>query len=419
MRDSESSLSAGRPGPHAAGASRSGGSGKLPARSHGGRFTTTIQVIVAVTIVGSLAGFFIFQGARRGHDREEPNGRASPPVIPALEVVGTRSIRIDPHSSLGTKLDSEVARVRQISTAALRVTGTVAASLRPIGPDSKDQWQFNDPEALSAFHDWRRALIDVQFSEEQVGRMRELNEIRVASRRTAIERLRRLVAAGTDSLADLQLAEAELLEVEIEGRKDIHEAESDLRRAVQESAVAARQLQMMGLDVAMLEQASADVDIVVAEVPEEHQGRVRLGQQCEAIFLGFPGQVFPGTVQRIAPTLSLQRRALRVLFFVDDPDDQLRPGMFADIGLGTDPRDAILIPAAGVIHIGRDSYVFARSEAELNTWTLTRVQVGDTQNGMTELLAGIEPGTEIISHGAILLKPVAASSLREVAGGRR
>ncbi|TVP97219.1 MAG: hypothetical protein EA381_15545 [Planctomycetaceae bacterium] len=48
------------------------------------------------------------------------------------------------------------------------------------------------------------------------------------SLRTIVERLQRLVAAGTDTRADLQQAEADLLAAEIDGRKDIHEADSEL-----------------------------------------------------------------------------------------------------------------------------------------------------------------------------------------------
>jgi membrane fusion protein, heavy metal efflux system len=381
------------------------------------RLFFALQFFGAIAVAGGVLIYLVFWPAGDPHERVDGGPQAQPPIVQAVEPLDDGMIRVDPDSSLGRKLDSTIVEVRRVTTAALRVTGTVAASLRPVGPDNSEQWQFNDPEALAAYFEWRRAGIDVQFAEQQVRRMKQLNEVRVTSRKTIVERLQRLVAAGTDSLADLQLAEAELLESEIEGSREIHEAESELSLAQQEKAVAKRQLQLMGLDVEMLQQATSDVDIVVAEVPEGHQARVRIGQQCEALFFGIPRQIFPGTVQRIAPTLSLERRALRVLFFVDDPDDQLRPGMFADIGLGTDARDAILVPATSVIHIGRDSYVFVRAGDEPDVWMLARVQAADVQNGEVEILEGLDPGQEIISQNAILLKPVAAAGLREAYRG--
>lgn len=391
-------------------------------RGIGSRLFFLLQFFGSIAVVGAALVYLMFFHGRAAEPLDI--GADGPAALPrSVEQVGPSHIRVDPASSLGQKLVVGVVQRDRITTALLRVTGTVAASLRPVGPNDTDQWQFNDPAALEAFYDWRRAQVDVQFAEEQTQRMAQLNETRLESQQRIVDRLRRLVDAGTDTVADLQLAEAEYLQTEIEGRQAIHEAESDLRRASQEVAVSARQLQLMGLDVEMLEQALADVDIVVAEVPEDYLARVRIGQQSEARFLGFPRQLFPGVVQRISPTLSLERRALRVLFFVDDPDDKLRPGMFADIGLGTDPRDATLVPAEAVIHVGKNDFVFARTPQDAaqdaQLWQLVPVEVGDTREGLLEVLAGVEPGTEIIAQGAILLKPLAASIVREATRGER
>ncbi len=371
-----------------------------------------LQFFGAIAVTLGLLIFLLFWSPASDRDTEDRDVRATPPIALAIEALGDGLFRLDADSSLGRKLDTHVTEMQSVTTAALRVTGTVAASLRPVGPDRSIQWQFNDPDALAAYFEWRRAAIDMQFAERQVERMAELNEVRVTSHRTIVERLERLVAAGTDSKADLQLAQAELLEARIEGSREIHESESELSIAIQEKAVAERQLQLMGLDVEMLEQATSDIDIVVADVPEQYHATVRVGQSCEALFFGIPRQIFTGTVQRISPTLSIERRALRVLFFVDDPDDQLRPGMFADIGLGTDPREAILVPATGIIHVGRDSFVFVRVDGQSDVWKLTGIVAGDVRNAQVEVLEGLSPGDEIISQNAILLKPVAAASLR-------
>lgn len=372
------------------------------------------QFAASLAVVAVVLALLLFGG---GAAEGEVDLAPASALFRSVEPLPPDRMRVERDSTLGRKLVVGRSEISRIETPSLRVTGTVAASLRPVGPEMTDQWQFNEPEALESFYDWRRAKVDVQFSEEQTRRMEQLNETRMASQTQIVERLRRLVEAGTDTLADLQLAEAEYLQTEIEGRADIHEAESDLRRARQEMAVAARQLQLMGLDVEMLEEASSDVDIVVGEVPEDYIARVRVGQQCVARFLGLPRKAFPGMVQRVSPTLSLERRALRVLFFVDDPDDELRPGMFADIGLGTEPRDAVLVPAAAVIHVGRDDFVLGKVAGEPQVWRLIPVEVADTREGMIEILRGIEPGEEIIVENAILLKPVAAAMVREATRG--
>jgi len=380
------------------------------------RLNFLVQFGLAVAITGGAVVYLVWPSHSDPHGPSRTDQPQAPPM--AITPLDAGLIRIDPESSVAKKFRSQMVDRQWISTPRLRVVGTIAASLRPVeGPDSQDQWQFSDPEALAAYYEWKRAQVDLAFAAEQVQRIRQLNETRMASRQAIVDRMRRLVEAGTDSRADLQLAEAELLEAEIEGRRDIHEADSELSRARQDEAVAIRSLQLMGLEIDMLSSASSDVDIVIAEVPEEYQNRVHIGQQCEARFASWPGQVFPGLVQRISPTLSLERRSLRVLFFVDDPDDQLRPGMFADIGLGTDHRESLLVPATAVIHIGRDDFVFVRDPSDANLWQLTAIEVGDSENGWIEIFAGLQPGMEIITQGAILLKPVAAASLRQMEQG--
>ena len=121
--------------------------------------------------------------------------------------------------------------------------------------------------------------------------------------------------------------------------------------------------------------------------------RVKLGQGCEARFFGFPEQLFPGQVRAIAPVLSKERRSLRVLFAISDPRDQLRPGMFADIGLGTDAREALLIPPEAVVHVGRSDYVLRRDGS--GDWRVTEVQVGELHETAVEVLGGLQPATRL------------------------
>ena len=50
--------------------------------------------------------------------------------------------------------------------------------------------------------------------------------------------------------------------------------------------------------------------------------------------------MFTGKVSGISPVISKEKRVLNVQFTVKDPDGIVRPGMFAEIGLGTDKRKA-------------------------------------------------------------------------------
>ena len=104
-----------------------------------------------------------------------------------------------------------------------------------------------------------------------------------------------------------------------------------------------------------------------------------------------------------------ERRTLRVLFYVSDVNDVLKPGMFAEVGLGTDERPAIQVPATALLHIGRNDYVLR--DAGSDQWSVTKVRIGEIRNDQCEVMEGLKDGDRIISRGAILLKTVAAQSL--------
>jgi multidrug efflux pump subunit AcrA (membrane-fusion protein) len=84
--------------------------------------------------------------------------------------------------------------------------------------------------------------------------------------------------------------------------------------------------------------------------------------------------------------------------------------LFAEIGLGTDQRESLLIPADAVLHIGRADYVLVAADA--NTWRVAEVQVGEPQNGDVEILDGLKEGERVVGKGAILFKPLVVRALQ-------
>ena len=241
-------------------------------------------------------------------------------------------------------------------------------------------------------------------------------DTRIDAQQKLVDRMKKLVEAGTDTEKDLAAAQADLIQSQIQGRKDVHEAETAVRLAQRTEAALARQLQQSGLEPDLLRSATWDIDIVMADVPEGLMGRVKLGQGCEANFFGFPDQSFPGHVRAIAPVLSKERRSLRVLFAISDPKDQLRPGMFADIGLGTDVRQALMIPPEAVVHVGRSDYVLVRGEND--DWRVTDVQLGELHKTSVEVLSGLSAGDKIAGQGVILLKPCIIEALQSLGSTR-
>ena len=334
-----------------------------------------------------------------------------------VKLIGPCLVKVTSGTPLEQKLAVAQAASQLVSAPIVKVTGAIVARLpagnNPAKDPTEGRWDFNSSDLAGAYADWLKARADVPFNEKELATIRELTLARVTAQTKVVKRLEQLVQAGTDPLKDLDAAKADLLQAKLQGQKDEHEALTALENARRTRATLERQLFQAGIDPELLVKASTRTAIVVAEVPEARIGLVQPGQSCNASFYAFPDTKFSGRVGSLAPTLSKELRTLRVFFELSDPQGRLKPGMFAEIGLGTDTRQALLAPLDGVIHVGRADYMLVAAQA--GVWRVTEVKVGELYDRRVEILHGLTAGDRVIGSGAILLKPFMVDVLEEAA----
>jgi hypothetical protein len=371
-----------------------------------------LQFLLAILATAAALAYLLWPGG--------PAAPVTSPPAQEVEVVrllGPHRIGIQSGTPLEKKLVVAAVDREQTSAPVLKVTGSIVARLPPGKELAEGRWDFNTPDLASAYADWIKARADVPFNEKQLASIRELTVAKVSAQTKLVERLERLVSAGTDPEKDLAAAQADLLQAKIQGQKDEHEAETNLKNARRTQATLERQLFQAGIDPELLSKATESTAIVVAEVPEARIGLVKPGQACVARFYAFPDLSFSGRVGSVAPSLSKDRRTLRVFFQLDDPQGRLKPGMFAEIGLGTDARETLLIPADGVLHVGRSDYVLVAEEP--GVWRVAEVKMGEQFGNRAEVLHGLKPGDRVIGAGAILLKPFVVQDIQPPAAPPR
>jgi cobalt-zinc-cadmium efflux system membrane fusion protein len=378
-----------------------------------GRLWSVGQFVLALLLTVAFLVYLLVSPVVPESTSEQESVKRPQEVI---ELTGPLTLRLVAGTLLEKRLERFTVRSTILQTPLLNVTGTVVASRRPGKTSEQDFWQFNAPELLTTVADWEKARADIEFAQTQLQSIRELAEQRLKAQQEVVTRLKQLVAAGTDSLKDLRAEENNLLQLRIQSRKEIYEAETAVRIARRSEGALARQIAQSGIEPSLLVDATPDLDIVLAEVPESQISLVRKGQSCQARFFGLPKTTFSGKVNSIAPVLSRERRMLRVLFTIFDPEDLLRPGMFAEIGLGTDPHPVLQVPAEAPLHIGQNDYVLV--EIEPRHWRIVEVKVGEMGREQVEILSGLNSGDIVLGKGAILLKPFVARAL-EAAGESR
>ncbi len=325
-------------------------------------------------------------------------------------LAGHGQIAVHPGSLLEKKLDLTIVQKERITTPLITVTGAVMARLRD-GPGLvEDRWQFSSVELSAIYTDWQKTGTEIEFDAKRLIKTRELTAAQLNSQKKVVERLRKLVATGTEAARDLSSAEAYMLQIQMEGQKAVFEAKSALTQATHSHADFERHLLQSGVDPALMENVPAGASLVMADVPEVRIEMVAIGQACEARFYGLPQHLFRGVVRSLSPVLSPERRTLRVFFELNDQEGRLKPGMYAEIGLGTESRQAVLAPADGILHIADADYVL--SEASAGLWTVTKILVGERAGERVEVLDGLKGGERLISKSAILLKPLVVQALQ-------
>ena len=140
-----------------------------------------------------------------------------------------------------------------------------------------------------------------------------------------------------------------------------------------------------------------------AQVYEEQIPLLRLGQTVEATLDSVPGKTFRGKVSFIYPHLDHMTRTLTVRATFENPDFELKPGMYADANVITDPvSDAILVPQEAMIDTGTGQIVFvAQGNGHFSPRGVRAGVRGDDDR--LQIVEGLAEGEMVVTSGQFLM----------------
>jgi len=104
----------------------------------------------------------------------------------------------------------------------------------------------------------------------------------------------------------------------------------------------------------------------------------------------------------INPLLDANGRSLVVRAVVKNPDARLRPGMFARVRLLTETTaDTMTVPEQSVVPVGDDFFVFRVVDGKA---LRTRVELGQRQAGIVEIVRGLSDADVVVTAGQIKIR---------------
>jgi RND family efflux transporter MFP subunit len=151
-----------------------------------------------------------------------------------------------------------------------------------------------------------------------------------------------------------------------------------------------------------------------APVPAEFIGEVSIGQPVTFRVQGFDGREFSGRIDRINPTTSEGSRSIPVHVVIENPQRELRGGLFASGALVLERvEDALPVPASAVREENGRRYVY---EIEEETVRRRAVELGlATRSGMVDVRSGLEPGDVVVRTNLGQLRDGAAARIGQIA----
>jgi Cu(I)/Ag(I) efflux system membrane fusion protein len=141
---------------------------------------------------------------------------------------------------------------------------------------------------------------------------------------------------------------------------------------------------------------------LLAEVFERQSAWVKVGQSAEVRLSYIPGKTWQGKVEYIYPSLDPETRTLKVRLRFDNPGEELKPNMYANVKIfGGARENIIVIPLEGLIRTGREQRVIialgdGRFEAR-------QVNAGIESGEYVEILEGVNEGDQVVVSGQFLI----------------
>ena len=149
-------------------------------------------------------------------------------------------------------------------------------------------------------------------------------------------------------------------------------------------------------------------------VPSTFLRTLAKGTEIEARTADLPGETFNGVIASIDNAIDPVTRSVRVRATLPNPERLLISGMFVQVTLVADPRQALAVPEEAIQPVGPRTFVFVvENEGGQLIARRKEVELGLRQAGYVEVMSGLTAGEDVITEGIIRVREGAAVEIQD------
>lgn len=233
--------------------------------------------------------------------------------------------------------------------------------------------------------------------------------------RSNLERNRRLLADRVISQAEYDSALANHRQAQAEV--------AAIRAAIGKKTLRAPFPGRLGIRLVNLGQILSEGDPVVSLqtldpifanflLPQQQLRRIRPGLPVQITTDALPGERLEGKITTINPQVDAATRNLRVQATLDNPGEQLRPGMFVNVSaVLPEQQEVLAIPATAVLYAPYGDSVFVveepkneGSDADSRSLRQQFVRLGKQRGDFVAVTSGLQGGETVVTTGVFKLR---------------
>jgi cobalt-zinc-cadmium efflux system membrane fusion protein len=149
---------------------------------------------------------------------------------------------------------------------------------------------------------------------------------------------------------------------------------------------------------------------VRGSVSELDAEKVRVGQKLRVIF-PYSARTIDAAVDYIDKAIDADSRSAKFRTTIDNPDGQLKAGMFVRVELELPPTEGrTLIPRVAMVSVDRFDYVFVKVEGKPGQFERRQIFVAKESNDVVIVETpskdhpGVKPGEQVATVGSLILE---------------